>query len=143
MTQPNRESATSTRKRTLSLESLRAMSRLERRACQCGEMLPALFEIAVLIEGRAGRRKQNRVPGTRRLSRARHCSFHGFRALGRHHVPESALDQRSGFPDRENQPDDAAHRRHYRRIISKLVAPAENEDDAARAISFERLARRI
>src|ERR1700687_4539758 len=94
MTQPNSDRTMSAAKRTLSLESLRAMghSGAAGRARQRGEMLSAVFEIPELIERSAGGGKENRVTGTGELVRTGDRPGHRPASLGGDDTGESPLD---------------------------------------------------
>src|SRR5215470_10522533 len=109
MTHPKSDSATSAAKRTLSLASLRAIADSGRPAGETREMLAALLEVAVLVEGGAGRREKDDVALAGELRGPGHGSLHRPEPFDRHAPGQGLLDERRRFADREDDPGRAAH----------------------------------
>ena len=91
--QPKSDSATSVPKRTLSEVSLRAMGASHRLPYERGEVPAPFFEVAVLVERGAGRREQDRVPGTGERRRPRHRFLHRAGAFERRGSRQGRLDR--------------------------------------------------
>src|SRR5262245_9478437 len=139
MTQPKRDSATRAPKRILSEASLRAIVLPRRRGGtrERGEVSPALFEVLVLVERRARRRKEDRVAGSCDLSRTRDRLLHRETSLEVRLAGERGFDRSRGFADREHHSRALADEIRERREVAVLVATPQDQYHASIRVSLE------
>src|SRR5437867_6170909 len=142
MTQPKSDSATSATNRTLSVASLRAIFPSGGPPGERREMGAPLLEVRVLVERGTRGRKEHRVAGPRELGGPRDRALHRAAALDRRRPGERSLDRGSRLADREDDPGRAGDGPRQLREISVLVATPQDQEDALRPPSLERLRRR-